>query len=126
MSRGISPRLFGGHVSWVRTVEPQALDDPPAHQMFVDDFLDVLPVDVGVPYTLGIDDQHRPLFATIHAAGAVDADLPGARQTQSLDTRLGIIPQVLCPMALTAGTITLPLVRAEKHMITVIHDPPRF
>jgi len=56
----------------------QTLDDAAAHEVLVDNFVDIFPVHVGVPHGLGIDDHHRTLLAAIKAARLVDADLAGA------------------------------------------------
>ena len=45
------------------------------YQMFLDDFFDIIRVDVAVPDSLRVDDDDWAIFATIHAASLVYADL---------------------------------------------------
>jgi len=43
--------------------------------MRINDFIDILYIDIGVPRTLWINDQYRSFIAAIEATGRVDADI---------------------------------------------------
>jgi len=54
-------------------------------QVRVDDLVNVVAVDVGVPDLFGIDHRHRPAGAAVHATRLVDAHLAGAVEALRLD-----------------------------------------
>src|SRR6056297_387931 len=111
-------RLADGFVG-----QHQALDRLAADDVALDDFLEVVFVDVGVPDSIRIDDQHRPQFATVQAAGGVGARAAGAGQPQFLEAFLGPVAQ-LGRAALGArrpvGALGA-LVGAEEQVPFVIH-----
>src|SRR5689334_3083017 len=53
----------------------EALDDAAVLEVRVDDLVDVVAVDVGVPDRLGIDDRHGAAGTAVQAPGFVDAHL---------------------------------------------------
>jgi hypothetical protein len=59
--------------------------------MNIDDFIDVMVVDVGVPGALRVNYEDRTFFATIQTAGLIDADLAAAAEAQFLDARFQVL-----------------------------------
>ena len=59
--------------------------------MRVDDLVDVVEVDVGVPDRFRINDDAPALVAAIQAAGLVDAHFAGAAQAERLDAFLRVL-----------------------------------
>jgi hypothetical protein len=57
------------------SVIEQGLDWLAAYEMRLDDLFAVRELHVGIPYTLRIDDNHRPVTALIEATRFVDANL---------------------------------------------------
>jgi hypothetical protein len=55
----------------------KALDGAAGDEVLVDDFGGVFQADVAVPDSLRVDDDSRPVFALVEAAGLVDADAWG-------------------------------------------------
>jgi hypothetical protein len=72
---------------------------------------------VGVPDRLGVDHQHRPLFATIEAAGGVDAHLARHFGAERLDLVLGVGAHVAGAVVVAAGFAGRALVGAEEHVM---------
>jgi len=98
----------------------QPLDHPVMHQVFLEDFVDIFPVNVGVPDTFGVNDDDRPFVTAIKTSRCVDSYTPLARKAQRLAALLGVITHGLRFKALAAGTAICALVDAEKNVITVI------
>src|SRR5690606_15274670 len=88
----------------------------------IDDFIDSCLVHVGVPDTLRINHQYRPLSASVQAACLVDADLALAGQSKRLDALLGIVLHGLGALPSATGTrrIGSALVQAKKDVVLVI------
>src|SRR5690606_28090763 len=103
----------------------QAIDRLAADEVRVDDFVYVALIEVGVPDSLRIDDEHRAFLAAIQASRLVDANLAGACQPELLDTLLGVF---LHGLGIAIGATRpvgpgLTLVQTEKYMMTVVtHD----
>src|SRR5205085_3832421 len=101
------------------TLDPQALDDAPVHQVLVDDLVDVLLVHARVPDFLRIHDHHRALVAAVQAAGLVDPDLALAVELELLDALLGVFLHRLGAVARAAVFGSLALVEAEEDVVFV-------
>jgi hypothetical protein len=82
--------------------------------MPVDDLIDVLAINIGVPNPLGVNDQHRPLRTAVEAAGFINSHLPHTVDSQLFATVLGIALQILCAVTGTTGLTVRALVEAEK------------
>jgi hypothetical protein len=52
------------------------LDNAAVDDMRIDDLVDIVTIDIGVPNRVGIDDEHRAFVAAIEAAGLVMRTLP--------------------------------------------------
>jgi hypothetical protein len=97
--------------------QAQAFDDLTITQVSLDDLVEVFSVDVGVPDRIRIDDDHRPGFAPIQAAGVVDPYLPGTMNAQLLATFLDIVPRLLRPALTAALPAVVALIDAKEHMV---------
>ena len=93
--------------------------------MLLDDLLDVFLVNIVVPDFFRIDDDHRTLIATIHAAGLVDPDLATAFQFELADAILGIGLCLAGAHIVAAAFALATLVATEKNVMFVIaHADP--
>jgi hypothetical protein len=99
----------------------QAIYDAPLLQMFRNDLIEVLLVQVGVPNTFRIDHDHRSLATPVQATGAIDTHPALARQAQGLDPIFDIGAQLRGAALLTALAAIVPFIGAEKYMVAVIH-----
>ena len=88
--------------------------------MRVDDLVDVVEVDVGVPDRFRINDDSWTLVAAIQAAGFVNAHLAGAAQAERLDAFLGVLLHIGGVMTPAAGGALFTLVQAEEHVMLVV------
>ena len=70
----------------------QAIHRFAVHQVRFDDFVDVRFINIGIPGAFRIDHAYRPLFATVQAAGLVDAHPALTGDAQFFDLFLGIFP----------------------------------
>src|SRR3989344_3813585 len=89
-------------------------------QMFVNNLVNVVMVNVGVPRTLRINHDYRPFLAAIEATGAVHADTALSMQPQRFDPLLGVIAHALGIVVRAAGGTVVPTVHTKKHMVTVV------
>lgn len=89
-------------------------------EVLIDNLVNIVPVDIGIPRALGINNDNRPLLATVQASCRVNAYATFTIQTQRLDSFLGIIADVLRLMVGTTCFPSFALIHAEKNMITVI------
>ena len=92
----------------------------PVNQVFIDDFIDIFPIEVGVPDIIRVDHDNRAKFAPVETARAIDPDLSLARQAQLLDPVLGVVAYLHSIALLTALLALLAPVGAEKNMVLVI------
>ncbi len=88
--------------------------------MAVDDFIDIVLIDVAVPHGLRVYDHDGPLIAAIEAAGAIDADFSWAIFLQALDFFFRVGLQLGSATLGAAGRAVLALIDAEKNMLGVI------
>jgi hypothetical protein len=98
----------------------QSLDHSTVLQVLGDNFVDVRPVDVGVPDVIRIDHHHRPLRTSIQAAGCVDANFSRTTEIQFFDAILGVSPDAFRVMLITELTAVVTLVDAEEYMVFVM------
>src|SRR5690349_4222646 len=112
------PEAAGGSETVLSNAQP--LYDAAVDEMLLDDFVNVFLVDVRVPDRFRIHDHHRTFFASVHAAGLIDANFFLARQAKLLDAALGIVTHLLRTMVVTARAGIVALVAAEEYVIAVI------
>lgn len=105
-------------------VQAQALDGSSTHDVLLQDLVDVLAVDVGVPYAFRVDDQDRSLLAAIHAPGRIDAHPAWAGKSQCLDPLFGIIPQGARILLLATPPPVGALVGAKKDVLSIVQEAP--
>ncbi len=70
--------------------------------MAVDDLVQIVPIDVGVPDVVRIDHDDRAGFATPHAAGLVDPDLPVTVYAKRLQALLDVVARLVGAVVLAA------------------------
>jgi hypothetical protein len=100
----------------------QTLDNPPVHEVFLNDFLNVLLVDIGVPHCFRIDDEHRASVATIKATGLIDPHLAFPFEFELANTIFGVGLQLAGAQRVATGFTRCPLIAAEKHvMLEITH-----
>ena len=100
----------------------QSLNDSSVNQMLVDNFVNIVSVNIAVPDGFGIDHQYRPEFTAIKAAGCVDPDACAELITELLDPVFGIRADTLGAVIIAASFAVLALIGAEKNvMIKVAH-----
>ena len=98
----------------------QALDNLAANQMRVDDFIDILGIDVGVPDTLGVDHQHGAFFAAVETTGLVDANLALAVQIELLEAFFGMLLRYFSAAIMAAWPAIFALIHAKKYVFLEI------
>src|SRR5207245_7462078 len=115
MSGGMAKRLAAD----VRR-ELQALHRLALLQVRIDDLVDVVLVDVGVPDGVGVDHRHRTAGAAVQAACLVDAHLARAGQALGLDARLAVVEAGLRIVVGAAGLADVAAVQAEEDVPLVV------
>jgi hypothetical protein len=102
----------------------QALNHPPVDQVLIDDFVNILLIDIAVPDVVGIDHYDRTFTAAIQTPGSIDTDFAGTGDTQFLAALFRVIAHCLGIEALTAGGTVGAQVNAEEDMISVVGHTP--
>jgi hypothetical protein len=92
-------------------------------QMFFDDFVHILPINIRIPDPFGIYDYYRPFFTAVKAPGGIDSNPAWSGHTQVLAALFGIIAHGKRIEALTAGTAVFSKIGAEKHVIAIVGHP---
>ena len=90
------------------------------HEVFVDDFVDVMLIHIGVPDAFGIDRDHWALRTAIHATRVVNPALSRGVEFERFDFFLGVIAHGLRTLGGTAGFAALALVYAKKYVVFVV------
>jgi len=97
-------------------VDPQPFDDLALAKMRVNDLVDVVLVDKGVPDRFGVNNTHRASIASIEASGLINPDLAGSRKPERFDPRFGVLPHWFAAAIGTAGATIIALIQAKKHV----------
>jgi hypothetical protein len=100
--------------------DPEAVDRASEDEMFLDDFLDVVVVDVGVPDSFGVHDENRSFITAVHAASLIDAHFPFALEFERGYAILGV---GLCSggaKRIAAAFSFFPLVAAKENVMRVM------
>jgi hypothetical protein len=92
----------------------------PVHQMFVNDFINIITIKVRVPDLIRVNDNDGAKFAAIQTSRCIYADLAWPSQAQPFDSLLGIIANGCCVTLLATLLALFPLVGTEKYVIFVI------
>lgn len=100
--------------------DSQALDDPSAQKVFVDDFVDVGGVHVVIPDPIGVNDRHRTLLAAVEAPGRVDPDAARPGDAGRLHAGLRVLAGLVGPVFLAARAPVGADVRAEEQVAAVV------
>jgi hypothetical protein len=98
----------------------QTFNDIAFDQMLIDDFINVVFIDIGIPGFIRVNHDNRPFIAAIQATCIVDADFLLATQFQGFNTLFGIIAQFLSAEIVTAFGTAFALIGAKKDMILII------
>jgi ubiquinone biosynthesis monooxygenase Coq7 len=92
--------------------------------VFIDDLVQILPIEVGIPDGFRIHDQHRTFFTAVQATGRIDADPARAGDTELLAALLDIIAHRPGIKTLAAGTAVRAQVSTKKDVVTIIGHKP--
>jgi hypothetical protein len=98
----------------------QTFNNLPANQMLVDDFIDIVRIDIGVPGALRINHHDRAFFASVETTGLVDADFSRTAQIHFLDTLLGVLLRNLRAFVKAARASGISLIGAKENVLFVI------
>ena len=98
----------------------QAFDNPAMQQVLLDDFVDILPIHIGVPDTFRVNDDYRPLVTAVKTSCRVDPDAALARKPERLAALLGIVAHGLRIKALATRTAIRAFVDTEKNVISIV------
>ena len=88
--------------------------------MRIDDVVNVVLIDIGVPDTFRLDDQHRTFFAAIQTAGLINTYFTVAIHVQCFEAFLCVFLNAGRAAIMTARPSVLTLVEADEHMILVV------
>ena len=109
---------FASQQSFVLDFE--SIDHLPLLQMLLNDFVEILVIDVGVPGLFGVNHHHRPLLTTIQTTGVINAYLALTANAELFATLFYIIARRLRTTLLTRLPLAIAQVGTEKHMVLVI------
>jgi hypothetical protein len=105
---------------YLSTREAESLYDSAANEVIVQDLLQILLVDIGVPGSFGIDDRYRPFGAAIQTPGGIDAHPAGTCDSQLLRTSLQVVAQALGIVLSAALTAVVSTVGTKEYMVTIV------
>ena len=88
--------------------------------MTVDDFVDVVRIDIRVPDAIGVDDDAWSLLTAVEAAGFVDANFSLAVQVELLDARFGVFLHFRSVMVRATRRAIFALIQAEENVTLVV------
>lgn len=89
-------------------------------EMLIDNFVDIVLIDIGVPSAFWVNRDHRPLGTAIHTARVVDAALPFAGEFERFDFLFGVVTHDLRAAPSAAVFTRLALIDAEKYVIFIV------
>jgi hypothetical protein len=95
----------------------QALYDVTIDEVLVNDFVNIVLIDIGIPNAFRVYDEGRSFIAAIETAGLIDPDasLPG--NLELLDARFCIVAYCLRAMVVAARAAIVALIATEKNMM---------
>src|SRR4029450_8862940 len=102
------------------SLDAKPFDDFAFHKMAVDDLVNVVCIDVGVPDAVGVDDDARTLLAAIQAAGLVDSNLSFAVQIKLFDAGFGMLLHRRRVMVGATCRTVVALVQAKENVTLVV------
>lgn len=97
-------------------IQSEPIDEPPLYQVAVDDFIEILSIDIGVPDGLRVNHGHRAQLAAVQTARVIDPDLTRSRDTEFLATLLHVIARLLRATLVTALAAVFTLIGTKEHM----------
>ena len=97
----------------------QTLDYASVDEMFIDDFIEIILVDIGVPDPFRIHDDSRPQFTTTETPGDIDTHATFAVDAEFLGAFFDIVAH-RARIKIRATTLTgFTLIGTEKSVITI-------
>ena len=103
------------------TSDSEPLDHAPIFEMFLNDFVDVFLVHIGVPDVFRINDNDGTFIAAVKATCIVDAySLALAIEPKRFDAAFCIVAHGLRAMVVTADRPVFALVDTEKYMPLIV------
>jgi hypothetical protein len=100
----------------VSSVDPKAFDDLALSQVRVNDLVDIVLIDEGVPNRFRVNHAYRARVTSIEASGLINPDLAGARETECFNPGFGVLPHGLAAAIGTARATIVALIEAKKHV----------
>ncbi len=97
----------------------QTLDHLTRNDMRIDDLVDIMFVDIGVPDRFGVDHHHRTFLTAIQATGLVYAHFALAVHIERLDATLGVFLSALGAAFSAACPTIIAHVGTDEHMVLV-------
>jgi len=88
--------------------------------MLVDYLVYIVPIYIGVPNALRIDDQDRSFTASIQTTSLIDANLAFSALPQFLDALFGVIPRLTGLAVFTTLPAVFSLIDTNKDMSLVV------
>lgn len=101
----------------------QAFNNPAIDQMLFDDLVNIFPIDIGIPDSLGVHDDHRSLLTTVETSRRIDPHSALAGESKRLGSLLGIIAHGLRIKALATCAAISTFIGTEKYVISIIGHP---
>jgi hypothetical protein len=98
----------------------QALHHLAIFQVRLDNFVNILLVDIRVPHALRVNHRHGAGGTAVQAAGLVDAHLTRASQSSFFHTLFAAVKTGLGLVLCAAGFAVLALVETEKNVMRVV------
>ena len=98
----------------------QALDHLTILKVRLNNFVNVMLINVAVPNRLRVHHQHRTRSTTVQTTGLVNAYLPGTAQAGVFDARLAMIKRGLRPVMRAGVLAVTALIEAKENMALVI------
>jgi hypothetical protein len=95
----------------------QALYDLTVDEVLVNDFVNIVLIDIGIPNAFRVYDDGRPFIATIETASLIHPDVSFPGNLKFLDACLRIIAYCLRAMVVTARAPIVALIATEKDMM---------
>jgi hypothetical protein len=108
----------------VSSVDPKAFNDLALSQVRVNNLIDIVLIDKGVPNRFRVNHTDRAGVTSIEASGLINPYLAGARETECLNPGFGVLPHGLAAAIGTARATIVALIEAKKHVaLKMAHWP---
>ena len=88
--------------------------------MFIDDFVDILPIDIAVPDVIRINHQHRAFRTAIQATRCIYPNAARTGDIQCLAAFFRMVTDGLGVKPLATGRTVCAQIGTEKYVVTVV------